>query len=77
MHTILQRLRGGLGTAAMWGASWAALGACLTLLVGFLLPQEIDAGEGAGRVAAVFGLAGLLCGLGFAVDSAAPDDADG
>jgi hypothetical protein len=66
MGNFLRRLRGAVGIAVTWGALWAAIGVVLTLAIGVLRPEEIDPGEGPGKVAAVLGLVGFLSGLGFA-----------
>ena len=66
MDNGLRRLRGAAGIAVTWGSLWAAIGVVLTLAIGVLRPEEIDPGEGPGKVAAVLGLVGFLSGLGFA-----------
>ena len=63
---VLRRLRGAAGIALTWGSLWAAIGVVLALAIGVLRPEEIDPGEGPGKVAAVLGLAGFLSGIGFA-----------
>src|SRR5687768_16790660 len=66
MHNLLRRLRGAAGIALTWALMWAAIAVILVLVVRVVAPEEIDAGEGAAKVALVFGLAGGLSGLGFA-----------
>ena len=66
MTNVVRRLRGAFGIAITWGALWAAIGVALTLAVRVVRPEEIDPGEGPGKVAAVLGLVGFLSGLGFA-----------
>lgn len=66
MTNVVRRLRGAFGIAVTWGALWAVIGVALTLAVRVVRPEEIDPGEGPGKVAAVLGLVGFLSGLGFA-----------
>lgn len=66
MGNLIRRVRGAVGIGMTWGALWAAISVALTLALGVFRPEEIDPGEGPGRVAAIFGLVGFLCGLGFA-----------
>ena len=66
MTDLVRRLRGALGIGVTWGVLWAAIGLVLGSIVGVVRPDQIDAGEGPGRIAAVLGFAGFLSGLGFA-----------
>src|SRR5918999_1450447 len=50
MSNFWRRLRGDVGIPVTWGALWAAIGVVLTLAVGILWPEEIDPGEGPGKV---------------------------
>jgi hypothetical protein len=45
---------------------WALIGLVLGFVVGVVSPDQIEPGEGPGRIAAVLGFAGLLSGLCFA-----------
>ena len=65
MRTFLRKLRGALGIAATWGASWAFIGAALTIVVGVVDPDSIDAGEGPVRIGAIFAAVGAISGLAF------------
>lgn len=65
MNDLVRRLRGALGIGVTWGVLWAAIGLVLGFVVGVVRPDQIDAGEGPGKVAAVLGLVGFLSGLGF------------
>ena len=66
MSNLIRRLRGAVAIASLWGALFAAIAAVLAFVIGVVSPEQIDAGEGAARVALIFGLAGFLSGLGFA-----------
>lgn len=50
-----------------WGAVWAAIFAALALIIGFVDPDQIDAGEGPIPVAGVGALFGFVSGAAFAV----------
>jgi hypothetical protein len=65
MTDLVRRLRGALGIGVTWGVLWATIGLILGFVVGVVSPDQIDPGEGPGRVAAVLGLVGFLSGLGF------------
>ena len=66
MKNLVRRLRGALGISLTWGALWATIGLVLGVIVGVVSPDQVEPGEGPGRIAAVLGFAGLLSGLGFA-----------
>ena len=66
MTDLVRRLRGALGIGVTWGVLCATIGLVLGLVVGVVSPDQIDPGEGPGKVAAVLGLVGFLSGLGFA-----------
>jgi len=67
MHILFRRVRGVIGVALTWGTVWAAFGALLGLIYGALRPQDLDAGEGPARIAAILGTAGFVSGSGFAL----------
>ena len=66
MTTLARRLRGALGIGVTWGVLWAGIGVLLALIVGVVRPDNIDPGEGPGKIAAILGLVGFFAGLGFA-----------
>jgi len=66
MTDLVRRLRGALGIGVTWGVLWAAIGLVLGFVVGLVRPDQIEPGEGPGRIAVVLGLVGFLSGLGFA-----------
>ena len=65
MSDALYRLRGALVLGTIWGALFAIVGIVLALVIGVVLPQEIDAGEGPLSAGLVLGVAGFLSGMGF------------
>jgi hypothetical protein len=65
MGKRLRRLRGVMGIGATWGILWAILGAALSIVVGIIDPDSIDAGEGPVRVGAILGGIGLVSGTLF------------
>ncbi len=67
LRKLAKTIRGMLGVGLTWGVAWAALGALLGWTVLLLRPQDIDAGESPGRIAAILGIAGLISGAGFAL----------
>ncbi len=66
MTDFIRRLRGALGIGVTWGVLWVAFGLVLGLIIGVFRPEEIDPGEGPGKVLPIFALVGFLSGLGFA-----------
>jgi hypothetical protein len=66
MTQLVRRLRGALGIGVTWGVLWAAIGLVLGVILGVVRPEDIDPGEGPGKIASVLGLVGFLSGLGFA-----------
>ena len=66
MTSFTRRLRGAVGIGLTWAGMWAAFAVVLMVAVGIARPGEIQAGEGAARVAAILGGVGFLSGLGFA-----------
>src|SRR4030095_13985017 len=67
MNRLLRRLRGSIGIGLTWSAGWALLGALLTAVLRVLRPEDVDPGENELIAAAVFGMAGFLCGAAFGV----------
>lgn len=67
MVAFLRRCRGALGVGVTWGAVWAAIFAALALVIGFVDPDQIDAGEGPIAVAGVGAVFGFVSGAAFAV----------
>jgi len=67
MNRLLRRLRGIIGIGLTWSVGWALLGAMLTLVLRALRPEDVDPGENELIAAAVFGMAGFLCGAAFGV----------
>jgi hypothetical protein len=65
MNRLLRRLRGVVGIGLTWGVGWALFGALLTLILRVLRPEDVDPGENELVAAAVFGMAGFLCGAAF------------
>ena len=66
MTDLVRRLRGALGICMTWGVLWATIGLVLGFILGVVRPDQIEPGEGPGRIATVLGLFGFLSGLGFA-----------
>jgi uncharacterized membrane protein len=66
MTSLIRRLRGAVSIGVAWGLLWVAIGLILIALIGVFRPQEIDPGEGPGKVLPILGLVGFLSGLGFA-----------
>jgi hypothetical protein len=66
MTRLIRRLRGAVSIGVAWGLLWIAIGLILIALIGVFRPQEIDPGEGPGKVLPILGLVGFLSGLGFA-----------
>ena len=56
-----------LRVAAGWMVGWALLGATLSIVVGYIDPPAIDAGEGPIDLARIVGTVGGACGLAFGV----------
>jgi len=67
MNRLLRRLRGIIGIGLTWSVGWTLLGAMLTLVLRALRPEDVDPGENELIAAAVFGMAGFLCGAAFGV----------
>jgi hypothetical protein len=65
MSTPLRRVRGLFGIGLTWGALWAAVGALVVVIVGYVRPADIDPGEGPLVAAAVLGITGFVSGLAF------------
>ena len=66
MTRLVRWLRGSLGVGLTWAVLWILLGAVFTTVFRIFRPEEIDPGEGYGRVLPLLGLVGFLSGLGFA-----------
>ena len=65
MQRLLRKLRGAAGMAITWGASWAVIGAGLSIVTGIVDPASIDRGEGPLGMGAVFGAVGSVSGFAF------------
>jgi len=67
MSTLLRKLRGTVGTGLTWATLWAAITASLGMLIAFVDPDSIDAGEGPLVAGAIVGLQGFVAGIGFSI----------
>lgn len=67
MNTLLRKLRDVIGIGLTWGMVWTAIGAVLSIVVGVVDPDSIDAGEGPIRVGAILGGVGLISGVLFGI----------
>ena len=67
MRAFLRKCRGILKMGVTWGIVWAAIFAGISIVVGIIDPDSIDAGEGPlglGRIGAIFGfVSGSVFGL--------------
>ena len=66
MTGLVRRLRGAVSIGVAWAVLWMVIGLLLLAGFGVFRPQEIDPGEGPGKVLPILGLVGFLSGLGFA-----------
>lgn len=67
MRTLLRKAPGVMGIALLWGAAWGSFFAAATLVVGFLRPQDVGAGEGPAVAARIGLLVGTVSGTIFGV----------
>jgi len=56
-----------LGVGLTWAVSWGLVGALLTAIVRIFRPGDFDAGENEVVAAALFAMAGFLCGSAFSL----------
>lgn len=66
MTRLARWLRGALGIGLTWAGLWVIVGLLLWTVIRVFRPDDIDRGEGLSVVLPIFGIVGLLSGLGFA-----------
>ncbi len=66
MTRFARWLRGALGVGLTWAALWMLFAILLWTVFMVFAPGQMHAGEGLARGLRIFGLVGLLSGLGFA-----------
>ena len=67
MKGLLRRLRGVVGIGLTWAIGCGLVGALLTAILRIFRPGDFDAGENELVAAALFAMAGFLCGSAFSV----------
>jgi hypothetical protein len=67
MKRILRRLRGVVGIGLTWAVGWGLVGGLLTAILRIFRPGDFDAGENELVAAALFAMAGFLCGTAFSL----------
>ena len=67
MQRLLRRLRAVVGIGLTWAVGWGLVGALLTAVVRIFRPGDFDAGENELVAAALFAMAGFLCGSAFSL----------
>ena len=67
MKRLLRRLRGVVGIGLTWAVGWGLVGGILTAALWAFRPQDFDTGENVMMGAALFAMAGFLCGSAFSL----------
>ena len=67
MRQLLRRLRGIVGIGVTWAVGWGLVGGLLTAILRIFRPGDFDAGENELVAAALFAMAGFLCGSAFSL----------
>lgn len=67
MNKLLRKLRGVMSIGLIWGILWVAFVNVLGMVIWVIHPDDIDPGEGPLVFSAIFGMVGLISGIGFGI----------